>query len=151
MSYCRLLRFAFLLFALPACTPEKERPLSEQFSGTWIHVPSPDIVRALVANKIRTCPYLEYRVHVERSSEYLAYCSLDGVHWNAYLVYGGVGRIEGPFVPDANIALPDLGKDEPQSQKSVHKSTNRSASHQVVLPASASSKQIQGRPPDKSD
>lgn len=117
------------LFALPviiiiavACWyflfSEKERQeqgiprdlsIAEMYSGSWQTVIRGDITSALVSKKARGCGVYVYKQSITSSSEFLVYCSPDGLKdWTAYQVWPNINEVIGPMQIQPDIPPPAL-------------------------------------------
>ncbi len=98
----RLLSGALVMFPL-ACDSGRNLTLLEKYPGPWRNDVNVKIIRTLEKNKIRDCGQYKYRPSAGDPGEYLVRCTSDGVNWNSYLVWVGINRVRGPYLPDSSL------------------------------------------------
>lgn len=91
---------AMFTFNIPSARSEG---LAEMYPGPWQDDFNMSITKALSKNRITGCGEYKYRAHKSSSNEYLVYCTRDGNHWTAYLVWDLIGKVMGPYKTDPSI------------------------------------------------
>lgn len=79
---------------------------SERYPGPWMDDGNPEIIRALISNKIEGCGEFQYRKSYDNTSEYLVYCTRDGKNWVSYIVFPRDildSDVQGPYRIDPSI------------------------------------------------
>lgn len=77
--------------------------LAEMYPGPWHDDFNMGITKALAKNQISGCGEYKYRPHKSASNEYLVYCTRDGSHWTAYLVWDLIGKVMGPYKTEPSM------------------------------------------------
>ena len=87
----------------------REPTIPEMYAGPWRTDIRGDITRTLAGNRARGCGVYVYKQSVKSSSEFLVYCSPDGLKdWTAYQVWPNINEIIGPMRTHAEIPPPAL-------------------------------------------
>ena len=90
---------------LCSCSSEPE-PGAARYPGPWSGEADFSVARILAKNQVRGCGEFYTRRATSAAAEYLCYCTPDGKRWNAYIVYGAIEKVEGPYRPFDDIPLP---------------------------------------------
>lgn len=87
----------------------REPSIPERYSGPWQTTIRGDITSALASHKSRGCGVYVYKQSIESSSEFLVYCSPDGLKdWTAYQVWPNINEVIGPMQIHSEIPPPTL-------------------------------------------
>ena len=79
------------------------------YPGPWITEIRGDISSTLARNRARGCGVYAYKRSVNSPSEFLVYCSPDGMKdWTVYQVWPSINEIIGPMLPHPEIPPPNL-------------------------------------------
>ncbi len=87
----------------------QEMTIPEMYPDPWQTAIRGDITSTLAGHKTRGCGVYVYRQSAKSSSEFLVYCSPDGIKdWTAYQVWPNINEIIGPMRTHAEIPPPAL-------------------------------------------
>jgi hypothetical protein len=78
-------------------------PVDKRYPGPWREDFHRGITQTLVTNQISGCGQYKYRESALDPSEYVVYCTSDGKFWTAYLIWPKIGKLMGPYAPDASL------------------------------------------------
>ena len=95
--------FALMLIFTFSDSSAYSESLAEMYPGPWHHEFNLGITKALAKKQISGCGEYKYRTHKSSSNEYLVYCTRDGSHWTAYLVWDLIGKVMGPYQTDPSV------------------------------------------------
>jgi len=86
----------FLFFAGNAVAGD----LRGDYPGPWRENVPEELLAAMGKNHIRSCGQIKFQESVKQKGEYLVYCTRDGEHWTAYLVWSDNEKVMGPYPAD---------------------------------------------------
>lgn len=95
--------FAVMVIFIFSASYAHSESLAEMYPGPWHDDFNMGITKALAKNQISGCGEYKYRPHKSASNEYLVYCTRDGSHWTAYLVWDLIGKVMGPYKTDPSV------------------------------------------------
>ena len=93
----------------PQQEAQRELTIAERYPAPWQTDIRGEISSTLASKQARGCGVYAYRQSVNSTSEFLVYCSPDGIkNWTAYQVWPNLNDVIGPMLPDPQIPSPAL-------------------------------------------
>ncbi|WP_372997688.1 hypothetical protein [Marinobacter sp.] len=83
-----------------ADTPKVKPTVENRYPGPWQTNFNMSITKTLSRNGARGCGIIKYRESSKEKGEYLAVCSADNKHWDAYMVWPNINEAMGPYSLD---------------------------------------------------
>lgn len=95
-----------IFFAIAKTPGSGESKFAETYPGAWQNQVNTGLTQALSKHGANGCGEFYYRQRLNTPTELLVYCTPDGTHWTAYLVWPNTGAVIGPNQVATDIQLP---------------------------------------------